>query len=51
MVEPSVQDDSLKKVYHSMMLYVVRSQTKRTGKEEKTIALMAISISANIDNK
>ena len=36
----SAQDDSLKKVYHSMMLYGVRSLTKRIGKEEKTIALM-----------
>ena len=34
-----------------MMLYGVRSLTKRRGTEEKTIELMAIAISANIDNK
>ena len=37
MVKLSVQDDSLEKVYHSMMLYGVRSLTKRRGKEEEAI--------------
>ena len=41
MIKLSVQDDSLKKVYHSMMLYGVRSLRKRGGKEEEIIALMA----------
>ena len=40
----TVQEDSLKKVYHSMMLYGVLSLTKTTGKEEETIALMALPL-------
>ena len=41
MIKLSVQDDSLKKVYHSMMLYGTQSPKKKRGKEEEGIALMA----------
>ena len=43
-IKLSMQDNYLKRVYHSMMLYGVRSLTKRRGREEETIALMALPL-------
>ena len=44
MIKLSVQDDSLKRVYHSIMLYGVQSLTKIRGKEEEIIALIAMPL-------
>ena len=45
----SVQDDSLKRVYHSMVLYVCVVPNKMNRKRRRDHCINGVAISANID--